>query len=115
MESKKAQVQDKLSVPQQETSLKKLDRYVEENKAAASPALNKPNNFKLKGPDRPVVSALTKNEVLNKQGQPDSVEKWSVSEIWHYRDSYVEFENDILIRCYEPHGEGILKAKLNGL
>ncbi|MFV1977637.1 MAG: hypothetical protein ACC651_17995 [Candidatus Scalindua sp.] len=28
---------------------------------------------------------------------------------------HVEFENDILIRCYEPHGEGALKAKLNEL
>jgi CHAT domain-containing protein/Tfp pilus assembly protein PilF len=115
-ESKERQIPDnKLSVPQQETSLKKLDRYVEEDKVAASPAFNQPDNIKLKETDRPVLSGLTKNEVLKKLGQPDTVDKWSVSEIWHYRDSYVEFENDILIRCYEPHGEGVLKAKLNEL
>ncbi len=106
---------NKLSVPQQETSLKKVDRYVDEDKGAASSALNNPNNFKLKEVDRPVVNVITKDGVFEKLGQPDSVEQWSVSEIWHYGDSYVEFKNGILIRCYEPRGEGIIKTKLDGL
>jgi len=120
-EIKKSQLESKerpipgnqLSVQQQETGLEKLDKYVEEDKAAASPALNQANNVKLKETDSPVLSGLAKNKVLKKLGQPDTVDKWSVSERWHYGTSYVEFENGILSRCYESHGKNDLKKKLN--
>ena len=56
---------------------------------------------------------LTKNNVLEILGKPDSIDKWSVMERWIYGTSYVEFENGIFVRCYEPYGKDILKKKLN--
>ncbi len=43
---------------------------------------------------------------MQKLGTPDNIEKWSVTERWYYGDSYVEFENGVLIRSYEPCGMG---------
>jgi pentatricopeptide repeat protein len=58
------------------------------------------------------VNRLTKNVVLQKLGKPDSISKWSTTERWSYGTSYVEFENGIFTRCYEPHGRDDLKRKL---
>ena len=58
-------------------------------------------------------NTLTKEKVLQKLGQPDSVDKWAVTERWIYGTSYVEFENGIFLRCYEPRGREELKKKLN--
>jgi CHAT domain-containing protein len=59
------------------------------------------------------VSRLTKNVVLQRLGKPDTISKWSTTERWSYGTSYVEFENGIFTRCYEPHGKGDLRKKLN--
>ena len=66
--------------------------------------INKKSN-NLKPTEKKVVS-LTMDVVLQKLGKPDNKEKWSVIERWYYDDSYVEFENGVFTRCYEPHGKG---------
>jgi|TARA_Y100000031_G_scaffold147498_1_gene182622 hypothetical protein len=58
-------------------------------------------------------NTLAKEKVLQKLGKPDSISKWSTTERWSYGSSYVEFENGIFVRCYEPHGKDDLKKKLN--
>lgn len=58
-------------------------------------------------------NTLTKEKVLQKLGKPDSTHKWSATERWSYGTSYVEFDNGIFVRCYEPDGENALRKKLN--
>ena len=58
------------------------------------------------------VNILTKKEVLQRLGKPDTTGGWAATERWFYGTSYVEFENGIFTRCYEPHGRDDLKRKL---
>ncbi len=56
------------------------------------------------------IKNLTKNEVLQKLRKPDSIYKWATTERWNYGHSYIEFENAIFVRCYDPDGtEGLNK------
>ncbi len=58
------------------------------------------------------IKNLTKNEVLQKLGKPDSTDKWSKMERWYYGTSYIEFDNGIFVRCLEPRGREELKMRL---
>ena len=86
LDKKKEIVQTEVHTPRQDVSLNK-------------PVENEVNN-------------LAKDDVLQKLGKPDTISKWSTTERWSYGTSYVEFENGIFTRCYEPHGRDDLKRKL---
>jgi len=64
-------------------------------------------------PQEAEVNQITPDIVLQKLGQPDSIEKLSTTERWYYGKSYVEFDNGVLFRCYELHGKDDMKMKLD--
>ena len=78
-----------------------------ESQGEDKPPANK-NLDDLKPKEEKIIN-ITKDDILKKLGKPDSVEKWSVNERWHYGSSYVDFENGIYTRYYDPPSKDGLK------
>ena len=110
----------------EESNLEEERRLIEKAKHSKFEDKHEPSNVRIApkqtlpkenistGKEKPIegVSRLTKNVVLQRLGKPDTISKWSTTERWSYGTSYVEFENGIFTRCYEPHGRDDLKRKL---